>query len=79
MSKQRKFYTVIVGRPDYISDEPLDDTYMTFVKAFDVDEAAILARQEAYDVDNDQIDSSSSIDDYVIVAIMLGKQPDISV
>lgn len=77
MSRQRRTYTVIVGRPDYVSDYQLSDTYMTSIKALSAELAGLLAQAEAADQDSFGEDDPYNPDDYVVVAVIRGKHDDI--
>lgn len=75
-----KSYTVIVGRPDYITDDPINDTYMTSIFASSVRFAQNEAKREAWVEDNqggDEEDAIGEPDDYVIIAVIEGKHEDI--
>jgi len=72
-------YTVIVGRPDYVSDNPLGDTYMTSLSAQTADQAGDEALKECAETDSREAgqDEDNDVDDYVIVAVIAGKHTDI--
>ncbi len=72
-----KTYTVIVGRPDYISDHPVGDTYMTAVEAENAADAGVKAVGECVATDSEGPDDVNNPDDYVIVAVIAGKHSDI--
>lgn len=74
-----KTYTVIVGRPDYVSDNQLSDTYMTSLQAENAEQAGELACAECARVDSkDMYDDESEYDpsDYVVVCTLLGEHSD---
>ncbi len=70
-------YTIIVGRPDYVSDNPLTDTYMTSVEAENAADAGVKAVRECAEVDSFGEDDINNPDDYVIVAVIAGEHSDI--
>jgi hypothetical protein len=72
-------YTVIVGRPDYVSDNPLGDTYMTSLSAQTAEQAGDEALKECAETDSREAgqDEDNDVDDYVIVAVIAGKHTDI--
>ena len=70
-------YTVIVGRPDYVSDNPLGDTYMTSLSAQTAEQAGDEALKECAETDSAGQDEDNDVDDYVIVAVIAGKHTDI--
>lgn len=74
-----KQYTVIVARPDYISDGPTD-TYMAHVEADNVAKAQAQAQLETFEADTGPDDEEfGSYEDYAIVAVFVGHLQDISV
>ena len=70
-------YTVIIGRPDHISDDPVSDTYMTSVYAATAKQAGLEALQECANVDASESEEDGNTDGYVIVAVIAGKHKDI--
>lgn len=70
-------YTVIVGRPDHISDTPVSDTYMTSIRATTAKQAGLEALKECADVDASESENDGDTDGYVIVAVIAGKHSDI--
>lgn len=61
-------FTVIVGRPDDVSDNPITDTYMDHVMATDPVHANALACAAAC-VQDDEVGREN---DYVVIATFLG-------
>jgi hypothetical protein len=70
-------YTVIVGRPDYVSDNPVDDTYMTSVYAQTAKAAGLEAIRECAETDSAAQEDVNDVGDYTIVAVIAGKHQDI--
>lgn len=68
-----KTYTVLLQRPDYLSDNPGLDTYMTTVRAMTVAEAQTAAQLEAAQADNNDLDR----DDYAVLLVIEGERSDI--
>lgn len=73
-----KTYTVIVGRPDYVSDDQLTDTYMTSLEAENAAQAGELACREAAETDSEDLEDEYDPDDYVVVCTLIGQHNDFS-
>lgn len=80
--KSTRYYTVILLYPDYVTDNFGQDTFMTSVRAADVQEAQMLAQEEAWeplresygDPDNNH---AVDLDDMFVIATIRGKHSDI--
>lgn len=70
-------YTVIVGRPDYVSDNPVADTYMTSLEAENAAAAGDAAVLECAEVDSFGEEDTNDPEDYIIVAVIAGEHKDI--
>lgn len=78
-----RWYTVILMRPDYMTDNYGQDTWMQAVKAKDPEEAVKLARGECLIADNEGLDEGDadfygSTDDYFVIAVIRGKHYDLN-
>jgi len=67
-------YTVILLRPDYVTGDFGQDTYMTWVNADTVDEAVVLAQLKAAAADCIDL---GDFDDYFVIAVFAGQHDDI--
>lgn len=75
-----KTYTVIVGRPDTISDDPITDTFLTYVEGACITYVQDEAKREAWRTDNEGQDEDDAVGDpldYVIVAVIEGIHKDL--
>ncbi len=78
-----RYYTVILLRPDYMTNNYGQDTWMEAVKAKDPEEAVKLARGECHLADNEGLDADDgdfhgSPDDYFVIAVIRGKHDDLN-
>lgn len=83
-----RWYTVILLRPDYMTRNYGQDTWVEAVKARDPEEAVKLARGDCHLADNegvladneglDEGDFFGSPDDYFVIAVLRGKHEDIN-
>lgn len=78
-----RYYTVILLRPDYMTSNYGQDTWMEAVKARDPEEAVKLARGECLLADNEGLDEDDgdfhgSPDDYFVIAVIRGKHDDLN-
>lgn len=74
-----KAWTVLLSRPDYITDDQLD-TYMTTVEANSAAAAAKAAQTEAYEADHDETEREEGIgsaDDYAVLVVIEGDHKDV--
>lgn len=72
---EKRLYTVIVGRPDYLVDR-IGETYMTSMEATNAAEAGDLARKECSLADAD--DTTPEPDDYVVHLVIAGIHSDLT-
>lgn len=77
-----RWYTVILLRPDYMTSNYGQDTWMEAVKARDPEEAVKLARGECHLADNEDLDDDTdyygSPDDYFVIAVIRGNHEDLN-
>lgn len=78
-----RWYTVILLRPDYMTNNYGQDTWMEAVRARDPEEAVKLARGECLLADNEGLDEDDgdfhgSTDDYFVIAVIRGKHEDLN-
>ena len=73
-------YTVLLLRPDYVTSDFGQDTYLAWVEADSVAEAQVLAQREAYqsDVPPDD-DESANHSDYHVLLVVEGHMVDMAV
>lgn len=74
--KKLKPYSVLLKRPDYITDGE-DAYFYTFAKAVDVAGAVDSARAEAFAADGGTDADMDSITDYALILVLAGDHPDI--
>lgn len=63
-----------------LRDSGMNDTYCTFVHAFDVAEAERSAQAEAWEADNEDADPEDMVgdpDDYFVLMVVRGFHPDV--
>lgn len=77
-----RWYTVILLRPDYMTSNYGQDTWMDSVRARSREEAIELARGECHLADNEGCDGGldmlGSPDDYFVIAVIRGKHDDLN-
>ena len=76
----KHWYTVLLKRPDYISDSP-DDTYMTHVLTPGIKSALTAAREEAAkqdDPNHHDANPDANPDDYLCLCLIKGKVKDLN-
>lgn len=85
-----RWYTVILLRPDYMTNNYGQDTWVEAVKARDPEEAVKLARGQCHRIDNEGLlvvsegldegdaDFYGSPDDYFVIAVIRGKHDDLT-
>lgn len=74
-----KPYTVVVLRPDYVTDNNPQEIYFTHVTAENPVQAGRMAREEAWFVDNDDKianDDLREVEDYVVLVTLEGHHED---
>lgn len=76
-----RWYTVILLRPDYMTDNYGQDTWMDSVKARDPEEAVELARGQCHLADNEGLGDDDDLgypDEYFVIAVIRGKHDDLN-
>lgn len=74
-----KPYTVLVARPDYVSDDQLGDLFRAHVESDSPTLAAKLGAHEAWYSDSDNGDDEDiRVDDYRVIAIFEGHLDDVN-
>ena len=77
-SEKRKF-TILVLKPDYIADAFGQDTFLAYVEAHSVDMAQSMAQVQASNADcaSEEERADANPEDYHILAVFEGHHPDL--
>jgi hypothetical protein len=73
-----KTYTILLLRPDYMTDNYVRDTYLTSAKGKTVEDAIIKARLEAVREDDPTADPEDATDDYAVLLCIEGDHDDLT-
>ncbi len=78
-SHEKRKFTILVLKPDYIADAFGQDTFLAYVEAHSVDMAESMAQLQASNADcsSDAEREDANPEDYHILAVFEGHLPDL--